>query len=172
MVVHSHRFGDLEVSDDRIYRIIGGLQGFAGRERYAALQFPRQRPFVWLQSVDDPDLAFVVVDPGEFVPDYAPAVRPEDLAQLGLGSVGEARLWVCVVIPPDPWEMTANLQGPLVVNPRTRLGKQVVLGEGPYTTKHSVIGEFRRAAEARLARRAERPQAASPLRTHGAGAGG
>lgn len=151
MRIKTHRFGDLEVAQEQVVRFREGLIGFPSKKRFVLLPVGRSSPLAWLQAVDDPYLAFVVMDPTTVIPDYRPPIPPRDLAAVGLASAGEAQLLVLVVIPSDPAEMTANLQGPIVVNPRTRAARQVVLGEGPYSTRHPIIREVQRAARLELA---------------------
>ena len=71
--------------------------------------------------------------------DYDPELYPDDLAGLQVDSPNDLILLVVVTVPKDVRKMTANLQAPLLVNPKRRLGKQVVLASPEYTTKHSVL---------------------------------
>lgn len=151
MQIKTHRFGDLEVSQEQVLRFREGLIGFPSKKRFVLLPVGRSSPLWWLQAADDPYLAFVVMDPTTVIPDYRPSIPPRDLAAVGLASVDEAQLLVLVVIPSDPAEMTVNLQGPIVLNPRTRAARQVVLGEGPFSTRHPIIREVQRTARRELA---------------------
>ncbi|HHW13569.1 MAG TPA: flagellar assembly protein FliW [Firmicutes bacterium] len=149
MQVKSTRFGQFEVPEEKVLTFPDGLLGFEASKRFVILDHAPETPFKWLQSVDDPDLAFVIINPAEFMPDYAVELGRDDVVKLGLKDASEAAVYVVVVIPEDPSAMTANLQGPLVVNAERRLGRQVVLADGRYRTRHPILAELQsaRAAE-------------------------
>lgn len=128
MRVTTDRFGEIEVSAEAVIRLPAGVIGFPRSCRYVLLDHDRHAPFKWLQSLDEPSLAFVVMDPARFKPDYRVEVAPEELVELDLAEGDELVLLVILTIPPaDPGRVTANLRGPLVINARTRLAKQLVL---------------------------------------------
>lgn len=126
MTIETTRFGTIPLDPERILTFPEGVLGFPGLTRYLLLETGENSLFYWLQSVDDPSLAFVVMDPSELVPDYASrvmAVLPDPGFQ-----VADLSLMVVITIPGDHMDaMTANLQGPLVVRPSDRTGKQFVL---------------------------------------------
>lgn len=136
------RFGEIEVREDEVIEVPEGLLGFGNQRRYILLEDPEQNPFLWFQSLDDPALAFVLVDPALFFPSYRVAVPREEIANLKLTDVAEARILVVVVVAADPGRITANLKGPLILNPRTRRAKQVVLMEEDYQTQHPLLAQI------------------------------
>ena len=105
-----------------------GMPGFPGlRELHAAPWGGPGSPFVVL-SAADPGVRFVVAAPGVFFPDYDPAIPHEVLVDLELGRDGApALIWVILTLGRSPAETTANLLGPLVVNPVNGRARQVVL---------------------------------------------
>ncbi len=126
--VDTRNFGPLVVQPEQILEFRPGLLGFADHTRYVLIERPQDAPFLWLQSVEVPDLAFVVVDPVLFFPHYQPEQRPQVLKEVEAQSPAEVKVLVIVTIPPGrPQEMTVNLLGPLIINLRTRRGRQVVL---------------------------------------------
>ncbi|MCH2140695.1 MAG: flagellar assembly protein FliW [Phycisphaerales bacterium] len=133
MRVQTTRFGAVEVGEDRLLNFPTGLLGFSSFTRFALLQPDQDGVFYWLQSVDSADLAFVVTDPSRWCDDYEATVRREHMDLLELESVNEARVFVIVNKYEDT--LTANLQGPLVVNLRNRRGMQIVLSEQRWTTR-------------------------------------
>ena len=139
---YTSRFGDITVRDDEVVFFPEGLLGFGNRKEYALLEDPVQDPFLWLQSLEDPNLAFVLVDPLCFFPDYQARVPKEDVALLKLEDSSEARIFVLVVVSSDPSKITANLKGPLVVNPNKRMGKQMVLMDQQYGTQHVLLEQL------------------------------
>ena len=136
MDVATTRFGTVQVEDDRVLEFAGGLLGFSSFTRFVLLQPDPEGIFLWLQSVDSPELAFVVTDPSHWCQDFEAVIRREHLAQLDLATVDEARILVIVNKYDDA--LTANLQGPLVVNIRNRRGMQVVLADRRWTTRREI----------------------------------
>jgi len=136
MKVDTTRFGPLDVPDDDILVFPEGLIGFEECTRYAIVDRRENRPVWWLQSLDRPEVAFILTDPANVVPCYQPEVSRSDLEAIGLAALDEAALYVMLIVAAGPKEITANLLGPLVVNPRDRLGKQVVLRHSAYSAVH------------------------------------
>jgi flagellar assembly factor FliW len=130
MKIATSRFGDIEFRDEAILTIPSGIIGFQHSTRYVILDHDREAPFKWLQSLDDPGLAFVIMDPVLFKPDYKPAFEPSDLAELGHPPEGDRIVFVLMTVPAgDPDRITANLRAPVIVNEPTRVGRQIVLRE-------------------------------------------
>jgi flagellar assembly factor FliW len=141
MKVPTTRFGEISVREEDVLRFPRGLIGFPDMTRYAIVDHPGDGPFQWLQSLDRPDVAFVITDPLLFFPDYTVPVTPEELGEIGIGSPEEGVVVVILVVPRDPYGITANLQGPLVINARDRLAMQLVLSVPEYTTKHLIFAK-------------------------------
>lgn len=137
------RFGPLEIADDRQIHFPLGLLGFERCHRFALIDAEGVAPMRWLQSLDVPELAFLVVEPALFFANYAPKLSAEDRKVLDLAE-GEEPVAACIVtVPDDPAQMTVNLLGPLVFNDEKRLGKQVVLQDAKLSTKHRLIPDGR-----------------------------
>jgi flagellar assembly factor FliW len=138
----------VEIDEKRIINFESGLLGFSSFKRYALLQPDDEGIFFWLQSLDAPQLAFVVTDPCLWVPEYQATIRREQMEQLHLTSIDEAQVFVIV----NKYErsLTANLQGPLVVNISRRDAAQLVLADRQWTTRHEIVhlGEQVKAASA------------------------
>ncbi len=133
------RFGELDLPEEKVFTFPQGLIGFADVRRFALVDHPRGGPFQWLQSLDLPGLAFVITDPRIFFPGYSVPVRPEDLAPIGLETLDDAAVVVILVVPHDARRITANLQGPIVINVKERLARQIVLEVPGYTTQHPIF---------------------------------
>lgn len=137
MEVRTTRFGVVEVSEDRVIRFPRGILGFPEQERFCLLEPGEDACFFWLQSVEDPALAFVVTDPALFVPEFSVPIRAEQMESLGLERLEDAQ--VLVIVNKVDETLTANLQGPLVVNTLTRVGEQLVLAEKRWTVRHPLM---------------------------------
>jgi flagellar assembly factor FliW len=137
MVIETSRFGSVEVDGHRLITFSKGILGFPNQKEFALIQTGEQSSFYWLQSVDRPELAFVVCDPRMFVPDYRVPIKADELADLGLEDPSGAQVFVIVNKVEEM--LTSNLQGPLVVNCQTRAAKQLVLSDRRYTTRHPLM---------------------------------
>ena len=137
MEVRTTRFGVVEIADDRVIHFPKGLLGFSAQTRFCLLEPGDDTCFFWLQSVDEPGLAFVITDPSLFVPEYSVPIRPEQMMELKLSKLEDAQVFV--IVNKVDQTLTGNLQGPLVVNTLTRTGEQMVLAEKRWTTRHALI---------------------------------
>jgi len=137
MEVRTSRFGVIEIAEDRVITFEKGLLGFPEQFRFCLLEPGEDACFFWLQSLDDPALAFVVTDPALFVEDYSVPIRPEQMGQLGLERLEDAQVFV--IVNKVEGHLTGNLQGPLIINTLTRHGEQSVLAEKRWTTRHPLV---------------------------------
>ena len=139
MEVRSSRFGALEVSPDKCITMERPILGFESLKTFCLIAREEYRPFVWMQSVDHPDVAFVLANPLLFFPDYHIEVHSKEIAELGVVSTSSVETWVIITIPDNPKEMTANLQGPIIINIENRKAKQLVLVNSDYAVQHELF---------------------------------
>lgn len=137
MLIETTRFGTVEIDGSRILRFPDGLLGFPQAQRFALMQHGPDPVFFWLQSVDDPALAFVVCDPLAFVPDYQVPIRRDVLEALEMHGVEDSQ--VLVIVNKSDGYFTANLLGPLVVGASSLTGRQLVLADRRYGTRHRLL---------------------------------
>ena len=137
MLIETTRFGPVDVDESRILEFKSGLLGFSSYRSFALLQPDENGVFFWLQSVETPDLAFVVTDPALWVPDYQATIRKEQMEELGLTETGDAQ--VLVIVNKREHSLTANLQGPIVINAANRRAMQLVLAEKKWSTRHELV---------------------------------
>ena len=148
MVTSTTRFGEVSYEEDDCIHVVDGMLGFPDQRRYVLIQHREGSPFRWLQSLDDPGLAFLVVSPGDLFANYGPSVPDEHTGCIGLTAEDPILVYVVVTIPPgNPQDMTVNLAGPIIINPRNRMARQVVVDDVCYGTKHRVIGEAKEPAK-------------------------
>jgi flagellar assembly factor FliW len=133
--VASERFGDIEIAADRVIDFPDGILGFPGSRRYAMIDSHGTGLYYWLQSVDDPSLAFLSVVPWPFFPDYEPELSPAEQDALDLASPDDAIVLCLLTVHREQEQITANLLGPLVVNTQRRVGRQIVLAESGYPVR-------------------------------------
>ncbi len=137
MEIETTRFGNITVDDGRIITFTKGLLGFPGRSKFALIQTSEENYFFWLQSIEDPNLAFVVTDPTIFFKDYEVPLREETQLELELSDPAGAQVFViCNKI--GEW-LTGNLLGPIVVNAGNCYASQVVLTERKWNTRQPLL---------------------------------
>ena len=144
MLIDTTRFGPIEVDETRIITIVGGLLGFSQATRFALIQTGDETLFYWLQSVQDPGLAFVVCDPAVFIGEYTidqVPVREETRESLGIDAEAdlEAVTQVFAICNRVGDWLTGNLLGPLVVNLSNCQARQVVLTEKRWSTRQPLL---------------------------------
>ncbi len=137
MDIETTRFGRLSVEDERIIAFPNGLLGFPEHTRFALIQTGEENYFFWLQSVDEPNLAFVVTDPTIFFKDYDLLLKDETRQEIELTDDAFAQVFVICNKVGD-W-LTGNLLGPILVNAQNRLAQQVVLTEKKWTTRQPLM---------------------------------
>ena len=137
MNVRTTRFGTVDLDEERIITFPAGLLGFSSFKSFALLQPDEEGVFFWLQSLDSPDLAFVVTDPTLWVNDFEASIRREQMEELGLNGLEKAQVFV--IINKYGQSLTANLQGPLVVNLNNHKAMQLVLADKRWTTRHELV---------------------------------
>ncbi|MEM7228263.1 MAG: flagellar assembly protein FliW [Planctomycetota bacterium] len=137
MNVQTTRFGAVDVDEQRIIEFPNGLLGFGSYQRYVLLQPNDEGIFFWLQAADAPELAFVVTDPSLWVAEYQATIRREQLEELSLERLEDAQ--VLVIVNKYDQTLTANLQGPLVINTANRQAMQLVLADKQWTTRQEIV---------------------------------
>ena len=130
------RFGTIEVPDGEQILFRRGLLGFEKLRRFVHLELENEAPLGWLQSLDDPKIAFVVANPAVFFPDYRIEIDVRELGDVEPAPNDRLLVLGICTIPDQVEDMSMNLQGPLVISTATQLGKQIVLSRSQYSTRH------------------------------------
>lgn len=126
--IETSRFGTIEVDPEKIITVTSAFAGFPESRRFVLRQHSNRSPFMWLQSLDNPDLAFVVIQASRLVPQYQPDLPAAVKRELGDERGNGLDLLLILSIPKgQPEQMTANLLGPVILNPVSQLAKQVLL---------------------------------------------
>lgn len=142
MRLEGTRFGNIEIDWENAITIPEGILGFPNSKRYIILDHSGDSPFKWLQSVDEPDLTFVIIDPLFFKADYRIEVGRDEIPTLGPFTQEDLLVMAIVTIQEKGKDITANLQGPLVINVKNRLARQIVLIGTEYAIRHSIKSFF------------------------------
>lgn len=145
MLLNTKHFGGIEIDEKGIITFDEGLPGFEVSKKYTILcQTKEESPFRWLQSVDNPDLAFVIVDPFFIRKDYDINIGEEIVSSLGIENEKDIAVYSIVVIPEDATKMSMNLKAPIIINTKSNKGAQVVLDTEKYSVRHYILEELRR----------------------------
>lgn len=142
MKVFTTRFGDLDVAEEEIINFPEGILGFEETRKYIVLKMEEGNPLMWLQSLEESALAFVMIRPFEFNPAYTIDLSDKDNEMLKLEKPEDCDVFAIVVIPENPADMTANLQGPVVINVSKKIGKQVISNNPKHKIRHYVLKEM------------------------------
>ncbi|KAA0548628.1 flagellar assembly protein FliW [Bacillus sp. BGMRC 2118] len=133
--------GEIEIEEKEIIRFENGIPGFDNEHEFVILPFLDDSVFMILQSVTTSALAFVISNPFEFYKDYDFILDDQTVDALELSSEKDVLVSVILTVQ-DPFEKsTANLQAPVVINVEKKLGKQVILTNTTYGTRHSIFQE-------------------------------
>ena len=139
MKVNSLRFGPLEVPDSKVIKMARPILGFEHLETFCLVDIEELRPFMWFQSVEDESVAFLVTNPLLFCSNYRIEINPQEIAELRVDDVTSVETYVIVTVPEDPRDVSANLQGPILINTRNGLAKQLVLVNSSYRIRERLL---------------------------------
>lgn len=143
------RFGEIDLTAEDIITMPEGILGFPQSTSFVLIQHKEGSPFRWLQSLDQPEIAFLVVDPAIYVADYTPEMPEDDARELQLDEDTPQLVYTIVTIPRGkPEELTLNLAGPIVINAASRKARQVVLEDPLYGTKFAPQVQTKQTEEA------------------------
>lgn len=147
MLIHTVKFGDLEVPEEKILKFKEGLPGFPQTRRFVVLEPEEIKPFRYLQAVDDPPITLFIINPFLVDRTYEFKLSETDMADVNSNNSSELAVYAVATIPENSSEATINLMAPIVINESDRCGKQVILHESKYSIKHPLLqnGELSKA---------------------------
>ena len=138
-------FGEIEVNELQIIDFPDGILGFDFIKKFIILDAGDPgSPFKWMQAFDEKDLAFVIIRPLDFMNEYELSISQNDLETVKAQNIDELLVFAIVTIPENPRNMTANLQGPVIINPAKRIGKQAISLSDRYTVRHNILDEMKK----------------------------
>ena len=127
------RFGGYSYAETEVFDLPWGLPGFADLRRFVLIEVAGQNGILWLQSIEDTNVALPLASPWTFFDDYDPRIPLYAQAALGLENPEDFVIYCVLVAPRDGRPMTMNLLAPLVINIKTYVGRQVTLEDARYT---------------------------------------
>ncbi len=138
MLIDSHRFGSLEVPEDKVFCMERPVLGFERLKFFCLIEMDELAPFLWMQSTEDPKIAFLVMNPVVFFPDYRIKINSQEIAELEVSNPQSVETYVILTIAKTTKDITANLQGPILINTVNNKAKQLVLVNSEYQVQHSI----------------------------------
>ncbi|MDR3239612.1 MAG: flagellar assembly protein FliW [Clostridiales bacterium] len=145
MRLKTKHFGEIDYDSSLCIHFDEGLPGFPDSKKFVVLlENQREDTFCWLQSVEDGNLAFALINIYNVMPEYNPLVKSDEVASLGELDENNLLIYNVVVIPDDIRQMRANLRAPIVINPSTKKGKQVILDNDNYDMKYRLYDHVQR----------------------------
>jgi len=130
--------GIVQVQDDKILTFEEGLFGFEDYKKFALID-SEYEPFIWLQSIENQNLAFLIIDPFLVCSSYEADIDDSSLAKIGVTKPEDVVIMTIVTVPQDGSAITANFQGPLVINKQNKKCLQVILTDNRWTTKVDIV---------------------------------
>ncbi len=139
MLVQSTRFGELDVAEEQIMDFPEGLLGFPDEKRFALMEYKPESPFFILQSMSDPDLTFLMINPFAFFNDYDFHMDDVMMAEIGLSADNPPTVFNIATVKDKLENMTVNLAGPVLVNVRDRKAAQWVIEKTQFPTRYPLF---------------------------------
>jgi len=139
MFINTKRFGLIEVEEKEVITFIGPILGFGELQKYVFIQSEEdQRPFEFLQSIEDENLTFIVTDPFAFFQEYEFQLDSNWIEALDVESEEEVQVLVIVTVRSTE-DITCNLRAPIILNRARNIAAQIVLDHGSYSTKQPLL---------------------------------
>lgn len=140
LTLETKEYGTLEYELEYCIKFPDGLFGFPELHTYLplCLNDEEDNTLLVLQSTEDTNIGFVVINPYALDPDYYPTLTQEELQYLGVTSEDQLTFYVICVLKNNYLDNTVNMKCPLVVNPETRRGMQVILNDSAYEFRHKL----------------------------------
>jgi flagellar assembly factor FliW len=142
--VTTTRFGEINCDKSDILTFPEGILGFEAHKAFTIVD-PGDNTFVmWLQSIDDGQVAFPIIEPKIFAPQHTVKLLPNELQSIQVDQVEKLRIFCILTIPQDVTKMSANLKAPIVINSEKRLGKQIVLQDNKLSVRLEIYKDLKK----------------------------
>ena len=142
MQINTKWFGTVEINDAKVITFEKGLIGFEDCSRFAIVyetEDKKEKPIMWLQSLDEQALALPIIKPEYIVDEYAPDVEDELVYKLGENvKSDDLMIFVTMTVPSDLTKMTCNLKAPIIINTATMKAVQAVAVNEDYVVRFPV----------------------------------
>lgn len=140
--VNTKTMGKVFIDEDKIINFPNGIFGFEHLHKYALIE-AEYRPFIWMQSMEEQNLAFLLIDPFTVADGYEIDVDDKTLLEIGVDSPADVVVYSIVTVPGNGGPVTANLQGPVVINSKNNNAIQAILSDSKWTTKYNIVNALK-----------------------------
>ena len=145
MTIMTSNFGELQILDEKIITFENGIPGFKDNTQYIIINDEEaDSPFCWLQSIENPDLAFALVNPFLIHDNYNPTFPQSEVEKLGEGTEEDYSVLSIMIIPEDIEKMRTNLMAPIVINLKTKKGMQIIIDGDDYPVKYYLFEQLQK----------------------------
>lgn len=144
MKIKTTRFAELEVDKKDIIEFTEGLLGFENLKKFFIVDPGDQTLILWLQSIDDAAVAFPIIEPKIFQPNYMVKLLPVELNSLALENLQNASVYTVLTIPQNVTEMSANLKAPIIINNKTKMARQIVLQDSKLEVRFKMYMDLKK----------------------------
>ena len=139
MVIKTKAFGEIDVSEKQKIYFKDGLLGFEEIHNFFLLDTEEESPFYWFQALEEPEIAFVIIDPRFIEPEYKLNIDKKELEEIDVNNEEDLLIFSIVTIYEKPEDITVNLLGPIIINRQNLKAKQVINQNETYLIKHPLI---------------------------------
>lgn len=139
MNIKTRNYGDIFINEDDIVMFTEGMYGFEEYKKYVILKDSPEDDIMYLQSIDNTDLSFVLIDSFAIKNDYEPSVEDDDLKALEVQDISELKFLLVAIITKEIQDSVVNLKSPIAINPGLRIAKQVILENLEYPLRYPVF---------------------------------
>lgn len=141
MVIQTKYLGEVNITEDQIIAFPFGILGFENNKEFVLLGILENPHFKFLQDIKNPNIAFLLINPWEFFDEYDVEINDENLKKIGINpeDFDKIQLFNIVTLGKTFKESTANLLAPIAINLRERKGKQFIISDSSYTTRHKLF---------------------------------
>lgn len=136
--INTRDFGEIDVNEDDLIVFTSGMYGFEQYTEYVILKDNPDDDVMFLQSLENTDLSFVLMDPYSIFRNYNPILNEDDLEELNVENEAELKYLVIAIIKENIKDSVVNLKSPIAINPKTRDAKQVIL-QNTYPLRYNII---------------------------------
>lgn len=141
MKIKSKYFDEIQINPEKILTFPKGIPAFENLREFVLIDLPENNAFTCLQSIDQEQIAFLMITPWDFFPDYDIKIPDQELEEIGIDKKHQVKIYNIATIPEDPKDTTVNLLAPIIINADNRQAKQMVLNTSNYHTKHPLLSE-------------------------------
>jgi flagellar assembly factor FliW len=141
IVLETVVFGKIEIEEDKVIQFPHGIPGFETSQQFVLIPIGEDIPFSYLQCIDNEQLSLLVTEPFGFHPTYEFTISDILKEELHIETEDQVVVLAVVSVQDNLADATINLLAPLVINHKSALGRQIILHDTNYMTKHRLLPE-------------------------------